>query len=185
MTLFISLFGIAIVVVGFVLIELFLFRKERIRSRKRYLLRERKDQLVLLAIESKINLNDVLFKEVFQFLDSFEDVCDHVSLKHVLEELERRKMNPFNQKKTVNLIDLVEKSPKEVQVVVKTALRESALMIISNSLSVRFVFYLLKIAVLKKLPRWVRAKVKKIFGSKWETAKSLLTIDEHYGLKAA
>ncbi len=180
---FIFLFGIAIIIVGFATFDRFTLARTFSKTRKCYLLRKRKDELVFLAVENKIAVDDQLFKDMFQFLESFESVCDHLSLKHLLEDLNHRKVNPMDARNFDEFKKRIEKSDKEVQQIVLASLQETALMVISNSATVRFLFYVLKVALFKKMPNWLKRKIKSYFGPLWDTTRGIIAIDKTFGLR--
>ncbi len=153
-TTFIFLLGIAIIIAGYAVFDAFTISRTFRKTSKCYLLRQRRDELVYLVAEKKISVNDPLFKHMFQFLETFESVCDHISLKHVFEELSQRKANPFDVNEINEFRRQIEGSHKEVQHLVMTSLRDTSMIVISNSVTLKFLFYVLKITILKRLPIW-------------------------------
>jgi hypothetical protein len=181
----IFLIGIAIIVIGFAIFDHFTLARTYRKNKNTYVVRARRDELVYLAAEQKISVNDPLFAEMFQFLESFESVCDHISLKHLFEDLSRRKVNPLDVSRFEELRQRIDASHAEVKPVVLASIKDTAHIMIANSLTLKFLFYLLRITVFKRLPHWLRNWSKSLVGPLWNTAKGLIALDQTFGLKPA
>lgn len=184
MTTLIFLIGMALTVAGFAILTHLLSRTHS-REEKRYLLRQRRDDLVYLAVQGKITPSDPLFTELFPLLESFEDICNDLSIIHLIEGRRRVKPESLNVQRVKEFIQRIENSDKDVREVAESSLRDMARIVIQNSITIKFLFYVLKIAIQQYLPSWLKKQIKRFVGPFWEAAKGIALIDDNIGLQPA
>jgi hypothetical protein len=164
----------------------FVWRKHYHEENK-YRLRKEKSDLIYLIATGRLTPDDEFFTRTYGLLDSFEDVCGHFSLKHVVGIAERTSEKSLDEPEVHRLSGLLQSKPKDVQEVFRNSYQTIGRIILQNSLTISVSLFLARKAFIRfifnRLPDFVKTLGKNLFSRQWEIIRTLLTFEEGMNLR--
>lgn len=153
---------------------------------KKYLVRSEKSELIYLVGLGKMKPGDELFKKTYEALDVFEEVCGHLSFRHLINALENDS-DVFNKEHANELVRLMASSPTDVKDIVRHCYETIGKIVLKNSLTTSFFFYLIRKTFVKimfyRLPRFVLDSIKRVFKKRWNAISNLIYFEDKMNLR--
>lgn len=154
---------------------------------KKYLVRAEKSELVYLVALGKMKPEDKLFEKTYETLDLFEEVCGHLSFRHLITALEGADKDVFNKEHANELVRLMASSTIEVKNVVRHSYETIGKIVLKNSLTTSFFFFLVRKTFVKlvfyRLPRFILDSIKRVFRKRWEAISNLIYFEDKMNLR--
>jgi len=177
---------IAVALFLFLLVTQLTVWKKHLALQKKYLIRKEKSELVYLVGLGKIKATDELFEKTYLTLNSFEQVCGKFSFRHIITIMENDK-DFFRKQDVVRISDLLKSSTEDVQKVIRHSYETIGRIILRNSHTTSFFFFLVRKTFVKilfeKFPQFILDSLKRLFRNQWETISTLIYFEDKMNLR--